>query len=70
MTKKIKMKGKRIEYNKRRWVKQRGKIFPVYEEQSWTVWEDDKNGIQFSNFELAHIYAILLDIKNGKEKTN
>ncbi len=59
------MENKRITYNKRGWVKWRGRIFPRYEQQSWTVWEDDKHGTQFYNFELANIYAILLDIKNG-----
>lgn len=50
------MKKKRLEYCK-------GGMF---EKQHWLVWEDEHHATQFFDFELANIYAILLDIKLGE----
>jgi len=40
----------------------------VFEKQHWLVWEDEHNGTQFYDFELANIYAVLLDIKEAQRK--
>ena len=62
------MSFKRMEYNKAGWCKYGGRLYPRYEKQSWTVWETKSKGVLFYSFELANIYAILMDIKDKLKK--
>ena len=52
-----------ISYKPSGFVRYSNKIFPIWEPESWTVWENDTKGVLFHSYELAEIFQGLLEIK-------